>query len=130
MAPNCDYKSRAIGAALSHVALWRKAAEENRIVTVFEDDAVATYRFQEKTARILSTFAGRVGFQPVGIYFRSDLRLGGLRILEGDFRFYDQRFKGTNKLEFQCAEFSHSAFTRIHTAYRPIPSRRRRFVSC
>ena len=84
IAPECGYTPGAIGCALSHMSLWRKAVDENRIVTVFEDDGVATNRFPGKSGPNPVDAARRLGFHPVGIHFRSAFRLGGLWTIEGE----------------------------------------------
>ena len=52
---DCPYSSGALGCALSHVALWKKAANEELTLTIFEDDVVCSLHFAEETARLLST---------------------------------------------------------------------------
>ncbi|MDB5449377.1 MAG: hypothetical protein JWQ52_505 [Phenylobacterium sp.] len=47
MLPNCTYTAGSLGCALSHVALWRKAVEDDRPITVFEDDVSVSLRFDE-----------------------------------------------------------------------------------
>lgn len=47
------YGAGALGCALSHIGIWRKAASENRSVTVFEDDVVAALGFYPSAKRIL-----------------------------------------------------------------------------
>ena len=45
---DCPYGNGALGCALSHIELWKKAYAEDRAVTVFEDDAIATFRLRKK----------------------------------------------------------------------------------
>jgi len=40
IAANLTYNNGQLGCALSHIALWREAVAENRIITVVEDDAI------------------------------------------------------------------------------------------
>ena len=94
IAPDCDYKTGAVGCALSHVNLWKKAADENRIITVFEDDAVATYRFQEKqpdSFRLCLKIGISSSGDTISIRFSSGWTWD---FLKANLRFYDQRFRG------------------------------------
>jgi GR25 family glycosyltransferase involved in LPS biosynthesis len=54
MLQDCPYGNGALGCALSHVELWEKAHTEGRPVTVFEDDAIATFKFEEKARTLAS----------------------------------------------------------------------------
>src|SRR5262249_1285434 len=49
------YAPGSLGCAVSHVSLWNKAASQNRIVTIFEDDVVCSRNFQEEAARVRAT---------------------------------------------------------------------------
>jgi GR25 family glycosyltransferase involved in LPS biosynthesis/glycosyltransferase involved in cell wall biosynthesis/SAM-dependent methyltransferase len=51
---DCPYTAGALGCAMSHIGLWRKAVVEKRFLTIFEDDAVSSVKFSEEMARILS----------------------------------------------------------------------------
>ena len=42
------YAPGSLGCALSHVGLWKKAVEQNKIVTIFEDDAICSLFFNEE----------------------------------------------------------------------------------
>jgi GR25 family glycosyltransferase involved in LPS biosynthesis len=42
---NLTYNNGQLGCALSHIALWRAAAAENRAITVVEDDAILAPNF-------------------------------------------------------------------------------------
>lgn len=48
------YLPGALGIAMSHLALWRKAARENVSVTVCEDDAIFNHHFPEEAAALIS----------------------------------------------------------------------------
>ena len=48
------YWPGALGCALSHVGLWKKAISENRVVTIFEDDVICSYQFYEKSTELIS----------------------------------------------------------------------------
>ena len=115
MAPDCDYKPGATGCALSHVGLWRKAINEDRIITVFEDDVVATYRFQENAAQTLSALPEDWDFIQWGYNFDPLFVWTDFGFSKANLRFYDPRFKGSDKSAFQSAEFSSSPIRLAHS---------------
>ena len=43
-----SYTPSALGCALSHVGLWKKASSENRVVTILEDDTICSLNFHEE----------------------------------------------------------------------------------
>lgn len=49
------YAAGTLGCAMSHVKLWEKAANENVIVTVFEDDTISNFNFDEASTKILAS---------------------------------------------------------------------------
>ncbi len=49
------YSPGALGCAMSHIRLWEMAIAENRSITIFEDDAVASRSFLEKSNGIINT---------------------------------------------------------------------------
>ena len=55
MLEDCSYSSGTLGCALSHIQLWKKAQAENHPITIFEDDVIATFRFEEKVERLASS---------------------------------------------------------------------------
>ena len=105
MAPDCDYKFGALGCALSHVSLWKKAANENRIITVFEDDAIATYRFQEKAAQLISTLPEDWDFIQWGYIFNPTFRLGGFWILKSNAEILRSALPGRGQVEVSVRRF-------------------------
>jgi glycosyl transferase, family 25 len=54
IASNLTYNNGQLGCALSHVALWRGAAAENRVITVVEDDAILAGNFLPARDDVLS----------------------------------------------------------------------------
>jgi glycosyl transferase, family 25 len=46
IAGNLTYNNGQLGCALSHLALWRGAVAENRVITVVEDDAILAPKFE------------------------------------------------------------------------------------
>nr|WP_207801866.1 glycosyltransferase [Phenylobacterium hankyongense] len=51
--PDCTYSAGTLGCALSHIALWRKAVEAERPLTVFEDDVSVDLGFDERSAALM-----------------------------------------------------------------------------
>jgi glycosyltransferase involved in cell wall biosynthesis/GR25 family glycosyltransferase involved in LPS biosynthesis len=54
IAEDCPYSAGTLGCALSHIELWRLAAEEDRALTIFEDDVVAAFDFERRAAEHLA----------------------------------------------------------------------------
>ena len=52
MLEDCSYSSESLGRALSHIELWKKVHTENRPITIFETDVIATFGFEEKAGRL------------------------------------------------------------------------------
>ncbi|WP_159013505.1 glycosyltransferase family 25 protein [Acidisoma sp. S159] len=52
------YTLPALCCARSHLTLWRRSAETNRSITIFEDDAILHRRFAEIAARVAATVQG------------------------------------------------------------------------
>ena len=48
------YGAGAVGAALSHLALWNKAIESNQVLTVCEDDAIFNRHFEPAAESVLA----------------------------------------------------------------------------
>jgi GR25 family glycosyltransferase involved in LPS biosynthesis/glycosyltransferase involved in cell wall biosynthesis len=53
IASDLDYSAGALGCAMSHIALWRIAATENRAITVAEDDAIFSRQFEGRSRILL-----------------------------------------------------------------------------
>lgn len=53
------YTDGAVGCAMSHVALWKKAISENRNLTICEDDAVFNAEFPLRSEALLQQLEGR-----------------------------------------------------------------------
>lgn len=47
------YLPGAVGCALSHLTLWKEAADTNKVITVLEDDAILRADFEEQYAQAL-----------------------------------------------------------------------------
>ncbi|MGC2331677.1 MAG: glycosyltransferase family 25 protein, partial [Candidatus Acidiferrales bacterium] len=55
MLEDCFYSSGTLGCALSHIELWKKVQGEDRPITIFEDDVIAAFGFEEKVERLASS---------------------------------------------------------------------------
>lgn len=75
MLEDCPYSAGTLGCALSHIELWKKARDEGRPITVFEDDAVAVAGFDERAARLLATLPAEWDFVAWGFIERLDIWL-------------------------------------------------------
>ena len=51
---NLPYAQGTLGSALSHINLWEMSASDDRSITVFEDDIVAHYDFQERASALVA----------------------------------------------------------------------------
>jgi len=57
VAKGTNFKSGSIGVAMSHLALWRRCAEQTRNFIVFEDDAVARNDIKMKLPELIEQFS-------------------------------------------------------------------------
>ncbi|MFT8717793.1 glycosyltransferase family 25 protein [Acetobacter sp.] len=55
IAPENRYVEPALGVLMSHLSLWSQAAEQNRTITVLEDDIILGENFTRSSQEILST---------------------------------------------------------------------------
>ena len=115
MAPDCVYAPGTLGCAMSHVTLWKMAAQENRAITVFEDDAIATNRFREKAAQVMSMLPKDWDFIHWGYIFDPSFVWVDFGFSKAELHFYERRFSGTNNLEFQSVDFSPSIVRLMHS---------------
>jgi glycosyl transferase, family 25 len=51
---DCRYKGGPLGCAMSHISLWRKAVDDQRTITVAEDDAVFSRCFAAQSQAFLA----------------------------------------------------------------------------
>ena len=57
--PELKYTPGATGCAMSHIALWRRAVEANRPLTICEDDALFNKDFVRFSGEAMATLAGK-----------------------------------------------------------------------
>jgi GR25 family glycosyltransferase involved in LPS biosynthesis/glycosyltransferase involved in cell wall biosynthesis len=113
--PNCSYKAGALACALSHVNLWKQAVAENMVMTVFEDDAIATERFEEKAARLIAGLPNDWDFVQWGYNFRPLFVWADFGFSKATMRFYGQQFQGDDKSKFKSSNFSPSTIKLAHS---------------
>jgi GR25 family glycosyltransferase involved in LPS biosynthesis len=51
---DCSYDNGSLGCAMSHITLWRMAVDEQRTITIAEDDAIFSYTFEGQAERVLA----------------------------------------------------------------------------
>lgn len=49
------YSNGAVGCALSHLALWKEALTQSRVVTVLEDDAITNMHFEAEASGLVAS---------------------------------------------------------------------------
>ena len=114
MTRDCDYQVGSIGCALSHIALWNKAVAENLVVTVFEDDTIASYRFREKSAQLMATLPEDWDLIHWGWHYHPTFVWADFGFSKAELQFYDHRFSGPNLAKFQSADFAPAAVRLAH----------------
>ncbi|MFO1061421.1 MAG: glycosyltransferase family 2 protein [Dongiaceae bacterium] len=130
-----DYTPGALGCALSHVALWRKAVAENTAITIFEDDALATLGFDEKSRAVLATLPQDWDVIHWGYHYRPLYLWVDLEFAKAKLECYAPRFFGDDIDGFQAASLSSKAVRLAHCfgtfAYSISPKGARRLLeSC
>jgi GR25 family glycosyltransferase involved in LPS biosynthesis/glycosyltransferase involved in cell wall biosynthesis len=113
--PDCAYKAGALACALSHVNLWKEAVAENKVMTVFEDDAIATDHFEEKAAQLIATLPKDWDFVQWGYNFNPLFVWADLGFSKATLRFYGQQFQGDGKSKFQSTNFFPTAVRLVHS---------------
>jgi GR25 family glycosyltransferase involved in LPS biosynthesis len=112
---DCDYNPGALGCAFSHVNLWKKAARDTRIMTIFEDDAIATYRFQEKAAQLIGSLSDDWDLIQWGYNFNPLFIWVNFGFSKANVRFYSQHFQHEDILNFQSLDFRSVAVGLAHS---------------
>jgi len=108
------YPNGALGCALSHVSLWKKAVAEHRSITVFEDDVICAHHFPSESARIVASLPvdwdiimWAFNFQPLFLWLDYGFSKANLR-------FYDRRAPEDYR-KFQSAKLSSTAVRLAHS---------------
>ena len=111
---DCPYSSGALGCALSHVALWKKAVNEELTLTIFEDDVVCSLHFAEETARLFSTLPEDWDLIKWGANLYQRFSWVDFGFSKAELHFYDSGY-GDDLLAFQRSRFSSSAIRLAHS---------------
>jgi GR25 family glycosyltransferase involved in LPS biosynthesis len=83
------YSRGAIGCALSHIGLWKRAVSENRFTTIFEDDVVASRDFQMDVENVLRIVSGDWDIIQWGYNFDPLFAWVDFGFAKANLRFYD-----------------------------------------
>ncbi|HEX3860628.1 MAG TPA: glycosyltransferase family 25 protein [Stellaceae bacterium] len=110
-----QYPSGTLACAISHINLWKKAVSEDRVVTIFEDDTVVSYRFQNVAPTIVSRLPSDWGIIKWGHNFNGCFLWLDLEYSKSKVEFYNRSFSGDSRLQFQAMEFSWSPFKFDHS---------------
>lgn len=105
-----QYTDGAVGCAMSHIALWKKAAGEGRSLTICEDDAVFNAEFSSCSHALLEQLNGRFDVILWGWNFDSVLSyqlLPGVSICAARF---DQARMRSSIATFQRLRFQPSLY--------------------
>jgi GR25 family glycosyltransferase involved in LPS biosynthesis/glycosyltransferase involved in cell wall biosynthesis len=108
------YTPGSLGCALSHVRLWQKAVSENRVVTIFEDDAVCSINFLEESARIRSMMSDEWDIIHWGGTFHPLFMWLDFGFAKAKMQFYDRSFE-TDRAGFQSTKYSPSPIRIAHS---------------
>ena len=104
LASDCHYNGGFLGSAMSHILLWRKAAEEERTITVFEDDVVVSRRFAERSKAYVASLPTDWDFVQWGWNFDAFLWVDVIpQIIRAQMAF-DQDQLRQNIYDFQNAD--------------------------
>jgi GR25 family glycosyltransferase involved in LPS biosynthesis len=109
-----SYVPGALGCALSHAGLWKKAVSENRIVTIFEDDTICSLRFPEESRRIASNLPADWDIIQWGFIFEPLYLWVDFGFSKATLRFYDDRVASDYR-RFQSSDFFPSAVRLVHS---------------
>jgi GR25 family glycosyltransferase involved in LPS biosynthesis len=113
-APELAYTPGALGCAMSHLALWKVAANEARALTIAEDDAIFSYRFEVKAAALLAALGADWDIVLWGYPFQTFLWAEFLPGISGaEIRWDEPRLKKNLGL-FQNTDVSPALIKLIH----------------
>ncbi|GBQ11451.1 glycosyltransferase family 25 protein [Swaminathania salitolerans] len=76
--PGLAYTPGALGAALSHLGLWGRAAREEEILMIFEDDARLCANFESESARLIRALPDEWDILLLGYNFNAPITLDAL----------------------------------------------------
>ena len=108
------YSAGALGCALSHVNLWKQAVDQNRILSILEDDAVCSFHFAEETARLLESLPADWDLIKWGSLFYPKYSWVDFGFSKATLHFYDSRYRD-DLTAFQRTRFRFSAIRLAHS---------------
>ena len=108
------YAPGSLGCALSHVGLWKKAVEQNKIVTIFEDDAICSLFFNEESEKILSILPEDWDIVQWGANFHPLFMWLDFEFSKAKLEFYDRSYS-KDTLAFQRTRYSPSPVRIAHS---------------
>ena len=108
------YLPGALGCALSHVGLWEKAASEDRVITIFEDDVFCSPAFTKESVRLVSSLPKDWDVMVWGFNFDPAFIWVDLGFSKAKLEFYRRR-KPRDYQEFQAGRLSPSAVRLAHS---------------
>lgn len=101
--PGCArvYLPGAVGAALSHAALWTRAIETDEIVTVCEDDAIFNSAFEAAAQETIASLGADWDFILWGWNFDAPMLVDVLPGVSSCIAVFDQNRMAANTAQFQ-----------------------------
>jgi GR25 family glycosyltransferase involved in LPS biosynthesis/glycosyltransferase involved in cell wall biosynthesis len=108
------YGQGTLGCALSHMALWKQAVTQNRIMTIFEDDVIVARDFTSRTARIFATLPADWDVIQWGFIFKPSYTWVNFGLLKAELRYYDNRISADPE-SFQNFQTSSNAVRLAHS---------------
>lgn len=116
IAADLNYSDANLGCALSHIALWRRAVNENRVLTIAEDDARFSPGFAQTHERMLQSLPDDWGCILWGWNFDALLEIDLIEGVTRSILRVDQNALRANIDTFRTAEIAPSPF-RLHHAF-------------
>lgn len=108
------YGAGTLGCAMSHIKLWEMAVAENRSITIFEDNVVVSYSFDDKCRQVLSSLPADWDIIQWGYRLNPSYAWIDFGISKATLGCYGEKnFKGNQ--EFQAAKLTPSVFRLLHS---------------
>ena len=109
-----SYVPSALGCALSHVGLWKKASSENSVVTILEDDTICSLKFREESLRVALSLPADWDIIQWGYIFDPLFLWVDYGFSKANLRFYDNRVSGDYR-KFQYENVSSTPVRLVHS---------------
>jgi GR25 family glycosyltransferase involved in LPS biosynthesis len=108
------YSPGSLGCSLSHMNLWKKAVSENRVVTVFEDDAVCSENFGKESTDLVSRLPEDWDIVLWGFDFWPKFAWLDFGLAKAKLEFYGDRSLLEDYSRFQAAKLPRSPVRIAH----------------